>query len=67
MDRNPKVSLSPHEVDALRALMHHSGRAISSEDLRLLLTMGLAVKDGERMGLSPAGRGRLEREDHAHL
>jgi hypothetical protein len=67
MDRNPKDSLSPHEVNALRALQHHSQRAISSEDLRLLLEMGLAVKDGERIGLSPAGRARLEREDHARL
>ena len=67
MDRNPKASLSPHEVNALRALQHHSTRAISSEDLRLLLVMGLAVKDGERIGLSPAGRDRLERENHAHL
>jgi hypothetical protein len=51
----------------LRALQHHSKRAILSEDLRLLLEMGLAVKDGERIGLSPAVRARLEREDHARL
>jgi hypothetical protein len=67
MGRNPKASLSPREVNALRALQYHSTRAISSEDLRLLLAMGLAVRDGERMGLSPAGRARLERENHAHL
>jgi hypothetical protein len=29
--------------------------------------MGLAVKDGERIALSPAGRACLDRENHAHL
>ena len=63
MGRNPKASLSRREVNALRALQHHSKRAISSEDLTLLLAMGLAVKEDERIGLSPAGRARLEREE----
>jgi len=29
------------------------------------LAMGLAVEDGERIALSPAGRARLDREDRA--
>jgi hypothetical protein len=47
MNRNSRASLSPHE------------RAISGKVLRLPLEMKLAVKDGERIDLSPAGRARL--------
>ena len=65
MDRNPNASLSPREVNTLRALKRDLRRAISGEDRKLLLAMGLAVKGGERIVLSPAGRARLDREDHA--
>ena len=67
MDRNPSASLSPREVNTLRALKRDLRRAMSGEDRKLLLALGLAVKDGQRIALSPAGRARLEREDHAHL
>lgn len=63
MHRNSKALLSPREVSALRALKQDSGRAISSDDRRLLLSMGLAVSDGEATRLSDAGRARLEREE----
>jgi hypothetical protein len=48
-------------MNVLRALRQGSRRAISSGDLRLLLSMGLAFKEGERIALSPAGQARLER------
>ena len=67
VDRNPNASLSPREVNSLRALKRDLRRVISGEDRKLLLAMGLAVKDGERIVLSPTGRARLDREDHAHL
>jgi len=65
VDRNPNASLSPREVNSLRALKRDLRRAISGEDRKLLLAMGLAVEDGERIALSPAGRARLDREDRA--
>ena len=48
MDRNPNASLSPREVNTLRALKRDLRRAVSGEDRKLLLAMGLAVEDGER-------------------
>jgi hypothetical protein len=65
VDRNPNASLSPREVNTLRALKRDLRRAVSGEDRKLLLAMGLAVEDGERIALSPAGRARLDREDRA--
>src|SRR6185437_2299686 len=67
MDRNPKASLSPREINVLRALKLPSDRVFSSEDLRLLLSMGLVVEDGATIALSPAGRALLEQEERANL
>ena len=67
MDRNPNASLSPREINVLRALKLPSDRVFSSEDLRLLLSMGLVVEDGATIALSPAGRARLEQEERANL
>jgi DNA-binding winged helix-turn-helix (wHTH) protein len=66
MDRNSRASLSPREVSVLRALKQNAGREISRDDLRLLVSMGLAVRDGQAIGLSPAGRDRLELEERAN-
>jgi len=65
MNRNPKALLSPREVHALRALKQEPGRPISTEE-RLLLSMGLAVSDGEVVHLSDAGRVRLEIKERAN-
>jgi hypothetical protein len=62
MDRNPKASLSPHEINALRGLKRGTGRTISREEQKLLLSMGLARLVGEALRLSPAGRARLDLE-----
>jgi len=66
MNRNSKAPLSPHEVNALRVLKQDSARPISDAERRLLLlSMGLAVNDGEAMQLPDAGRVRLELEERA--
>jgi hypothetical protein len=62
MDRSPKASLSPREFKVLRALKQGS-RDISDQDRRLLLSMGLAVDEGEAIRLSPAGVSRLDIEE----
>jgi hypothetical protein len=65
MNRNSNATLSPREFRALRALQQDSGRPLSGEEQRLLLSMGLAVSTGETMLLSDAGRARLELEEGA--
>jgi hypothetical protein len=62
MDRSPKAALSPREFKVLRALKQGS-RDISDQDRRLLLSMGLAVDEGEAMRVSPAGLSRLVLEE----
>jgi len=66
MDRISNASLSPHEVRVLRALKQATRRDISSPELCLLLSKGLAVNEGDAIRLSPAGRDRLELEERAN-
>jgi len=65
MDRSPNASLSPREVNVLRALKQDRRRLLASDDRKLLLSMRLLVSDGEALSLSPAGNARLEREERA--
>ena len=65
MDRSPKAPLSPQEVAALRALKQNPKRELSRRHRELLLSMGLALAEGEELKLSQAGRVRLEDEQGA--
>jgi hypothetical protein len=62
MDRSPKAPLSPQEVAALQALKQNPKRELSRRHRELLLSMGLALAEGEEPKLSQAGRARLEAE-----
>ena len=63
MSRNPKASLSPREVRALRALKQAFPRPIEDSERRLFLSMGLVSADGQETKLSVAGWARLKNED----
>ena len=58
MDRSPKAPLSPQEVAALQALKQNPKRELSRRHRELLLSMGLALAEGEELKLSQAGRAR---------
>jgi hypothetical protein len=62
MDRSPKAPLSPQEVAALQALKQSPKRELSRRHRELLLSMGLALAEGEELKLSQAGHARLEAE-----
>jgi hypothetical protein len=64
MDRRSKASLSPREFAASRTLKQ-GFRDIPDYNRRLLLSMGLAVDDGEAIKLSLAGLSRLDMEVRA--
>ncbi len=64
MDRRSKASLSPREFAAPRTLKQ-GFRDIPDYNRRLLLSMGLAVDDGEAIKLSLAGLSRLDMEVRA--
>jgi hypothetical protein len=62
MDRSSKAPLSPHEIAALRALKVHPKRELSDHHRNLLLSMGLAIAEGDELKLSQAGQARLQAE-----
>ncbi len=63
MDRSPKAPLSPQEVAALQTLKQdRPKRELSHRHRELLLSMGLALAEGEELRLSQAGQARLEVE-----
>ena len=64
MDRSPTAPLSPHEVTALQTLKQdHPKRGLSRRHRELLLSMGLALAEGQELKLSQAGQARLEAEE----
>ena len=63
MDRSPKAPLSPQELAALQTLnQDRPKRELSRRHRELLLSMGLALAEGEELKLSDAGQARLEIE-----
>ena len=62
MYRRPKAPLNPQKVAALQALKQNPKRELSRRHRELLLSMGLAIAEGEELRLSLAGRARLEAE-----
>jgi hypothetical protein len=62
LDRSQKAPLSPQEVAALQALKQVPKRELSRRHRELLLSMGLALAEGEELKLSQAGHVRLKAE-----
>jgi hypothetical protein len=62
MNRDPKASLSPHELRSLRQLSFDSRQPVSDVHRRLLLSMRLIKLNAGQMGLTSEGHERLMQE-----
>jgi hypothetical protein len=62
MDHSPNAPLSPREVVALWSLKQDHPKPALSHPHRELLSMELALAEGEELKLSQALRARLETE-----